>query len=690
MAQGCTPPQFHKLLNYKALSKKEAALAYAAIGARVIPLEPESNGPPRVKGWANPTWENPTDPESWWSAHPNDNIGVVTGFGFFVLDFDKKKGGCESYSKLCLLEKLPDTFTVKTRSGGFHVYLASGEVPLNGVDRLDHVSLPGVDVRSAGGYVAAPGSTVGTNGYQIVNGCEMAPAPAWLLEALQSRRGVDTDQTPLVELDTEESIDLATHWLIHEAPEAIQDSFGDHTTANIVVPKLKDFGISEHLALELLAEHWNSTKASPPWDLDDLEKKVHSGYKSAKLHAPGIAIAQLPHHEFKPLPQEITDAIERGRRIALGGSRESDATPKPPRKAIGWRDLHGDPPPLQWLWQDLIPSGHVTTLFGDGGTGKTLLAQQLATIVATGHAHSEPSCLGRRVTPGKVVALFCEDDENELWRRQQRINTALSLTMQDLDRFAAFSGYGHDNILVSFDQNIAKALPAFEGLAKTCQQVRPSLIIVDNIADTFGGDEIRRVHVNTFLKTYLGALAKEHGAAVLLLGHPSNAGLANKTGISGSTAWSNGVRSRLFLRRLGEDDPNPDPDARMLDLMKANYAPTGTWSRVRYEAGLWVETMAAETAVERFGAGTQRDVLLDVMARLIGAGENLSPNSRAGNDAIKRLMRTEEVFALRINREHLARMIDGLLAENRIEIETYSNNRHQYQRYKIVTGGSEE
>ncbi|HEY9147871.1 MAG TPA: AAA family ATPase, partial [Gammaproteobacteria bacterium] len=48
-------------------------------------------------------------------------------------------------------------------------------------------------------------------------------------------------------------------------------------------------------------------------------------------------------------------------------------------------DLEGLPiPEREWLVQDLIPARNVTLLYGDGGTGKSLLALQLAVAVALG------------------------------------------------------------------------------------------------------------------------------------------------------------------------------------------------------------------------------------------------------------------------------------------------------------------
>ena len=61
----------------------------------------------------------------------------------------------------------------------------------------------------------------------------------------------------------------------------------------------------------------------------------------------------------------------------------------------------------------------------------------------------------------------------------------------------------------------------------------------------------------------------------MLLAHPSLTGMNTGTGTSGSTAWNNSVRSRLYLDRVRESGIEPDPDARVLRTMKSNYGPVG-------------------------------------------------------------------------------------------------------------------
>ena len=62
----------------------------------------------------------------------------------------------------------------------------------------------------------------------------------------------------------------------------------------------------------------------------------------------------------------------------------------------------------------------------------------------------------------------------------------------------------------------------------------------------------------------------------IVLAHPSLSGLDRGSGTSGSTAWHNAVRSRLFLTRPEPVDGfSLDPDLRVLKTVKSNYARAG-------------------------------------------------------------------------------------------------------------------
>ena len=357
-----------------------------------------------------------------------------------------------------------------------------------------------------------------------------------------------------------------------------------------------------------------------------------------------------------------------------------EAQPEP-LQSVNWNACVGFPPEREFLWDGLVPMGAVTTLFGAGGVGKTLLAQQLCTAVATG---AQDDLCGHALRQGPVLALFAEDDADELWRRQDALNTHLGLDMADLGGFVAISGYGRDNLLMTFERGIGRTTATFAELRERVLSLRPALVVIDNIADTFGGDHTHQLEVNQFMKgAALGGLARDTGAAVLLLGHPSKAGMNDGSGMGGSMAWSNAARSRLFMRYYESDEPEADPDHRCLELRKANYAPSGTAYTLRYSAGIWKSVQQTGPTISPIDAIGRRAKVLEVMQRIIGEGENLSPNSRAGNCASKRLMRVQEIQELKMRRPELEKIIDALQSQKRIVIETYTSNRRECQRYMI-------
>src|SRR4029078_8590082 len=65
------------------------------------------------------------------------------------------------------------------------------------------------------------------------------------------------------------------------------------------------------------------------------------------------------------------------------------------------------------------------------------------------------------------------------------------------------------------------------------------------------------------------ALAIESGAAVILARHPSLTGMTSGSGLSGSTAWHDGPRARMYFKTA----PGDDPGLRVLEVKKSNYGP---------------------------------------------------------------------------------------------------------------------
>ncbi|MFV0302054.1 MAG: AAA family ATPase, partial [Paracoccus sp. (in: a-proteobacteria)] len=291
--------------------------------------------------------------------------------------------------------------------------------------------------------------------------------------------------------------------------------------------------------------------------------------------------------EPKPGPTVINMAQKRQNRARAEGKRASRFFAA---AALDGRDV----PERNWLVRDQIPSGTVTLLSGDGGTGKSLIALQLAAACALGKPW-----LGHAVASGQALFISAEDDQDELHRRLADVIKAEGVGFADLDRLTLRSLAGEDALLTALDARtgIQKATALFREIDAYMIELQPAVVVLDTLADLFPGNENDRGQARQFIGLLRG-LAIRHGCAVLLLAHPSLSGIQNGTGLSGSTGWNNSVRSRLYLRRViqGEDEPNPD--ARVLETMKANYAATGAEIALTWRNGVF-EADPAETGLDR-------------------------------------------------------------------------------------------
>lgn len=298
---------------------------------------------------------------------------------------------------------------------------------------------------------------------------------------------------------------------------------------------------------------------------------------------------ERPEKEQPPPPDTPTDpgwweSLEQSLTIEPAPVPEDDEKPPPLENGgiIDPRNWTAPAPLRQWLVQDWIPIGYATGLYGDGGLGKSLLLQQLLTAVASGLPW-----LGLPVRAGNAFGFMCEDDPDELHRRQEAINRQMGLEPQYLEMLRYTSRLGLDNILMTFDdRNRPELAPLFKDLVQYLTVFRPRLVVLDTLADIFGGEEVKRAHARQFVQGVAGNIARAFECAVVVAAHPSAAGLSTGSGTSGSSAWNNTFRSRLYLTGPKTDDD--DPDTRLLEKKKANYSKRGEGIKLRWDHGSFV------------------------------------------------------------------------------------------------------
>lgn len=244
-----------------------------------------------------------------------------------------------------------------------------------------------------------------------------------------------------------------------------------------------------------------------------------------------------------------------------------------------------EPPRLDWMVQDTFLRGSVAILAGDGGLGKSLLLQQLQTASALG-----VPWLGKQTQRVRSLAVFCEDDTDELHRRQEAINRHYGCRMSDLEPVMMESRAGRDCVMMQFQQwgGDGRRTPMFDQFAYAAKQHRAQILILDTVADVFSGNEVDRNQPRTFIRA-LRRLAIELQGVVILTQHPSVEGMNSGSGRSGSTGWHNSVRSRFYLtmpkRAAGEQDE--PTNERWLKGMKNNYSKFGGKTSVTWESGVF-------------------------------------------------------------------------------------------------------
>jgi hypothetical protein len=293
------------------------------------------------------------------------------------------------------------------------------------------------------------------------------------------------------------------------------------------------------------------------------------------------------------------EALEHATRAFSGIDIGRPAKPLDLSPVAVWAE-RPEPRPREWIVEGLIPAAKVTSLFGNGGLGKTLLALQIGLHVSLARRVFGLTTLG-----GGVLGIFCEDEEDELNRRLRAACAAECLELDAVDRFVAISRDGVDSVLCTYEHDHIRLTSFYAQLDVTIAQCQPWLVILDTAADLFAGDFVSTPHVRQFIKVALGGLCVRHGCAILLLAHPSAAAMSSGDGGGFSTAWSNSVRSRLYLSRpkVGEDeDPSVAKDRRVLEVKKSNYAPDGVQIPLLYERGSFVldpDPVATSSGVHR-------------------------------------------------------------------------------------------
>ena len=357
----------------------------------------------------------------------------------------------------------------------------------------------------------------------------------------------------------------------------------------------------------------------------------------------------------------MTGDAERIRALVIDHPLRRDAAEPALLATIDPADWEGLPVPLrEWTIREMLLCGSATLLTGAGSSGKSLFGQQSATCTALGRL-----LMGMETRQTKSLYLTCEDDADELHRRQERICELLDVNFSELSGklFLVSLVNQTANELCTFDTaGRMETTPAWDRLRATVLSLGIGYLVLDNIAHLFAGNENDRHQVAAFCGL-LNSLAAEAGAAILFIGHPNKAG----DSFSGSTAWENQVRQRLFLERpKGDDGEVLDPDARVLRREKANYARHGEEIEFRWYRGAFVRPEdlpagRADVVDETTTMRADEERFLACLAKAAAERRATSPSPMASNYAPRMFttMPTGKGVTLKRFQEAMRRLLDS-------------------------------
>lgn len=472
-----------------------AALLYASKGIYVFPLKPKEKYPITPNGFKNASI-NETQIKKWWNENPNANIGIATGSGYsnlMVLDIDQGNGkqGLSTFNELNKMYEDFTTLTWRARSGNGGIHYYYKLSKGQDIKNSTGKIGKDIDIRGNGGYIVAPPS-IHPNG----------KAYEWLEFENVNLSNVPSGLLKALNTDKEDKKEKSTETGL------IPKGHRDNELFRIAV-KAQNSGASEEGIRALV--YAENNRCIPPMSHKELEKIIKSALKYENEEIPTAQI-QL---------------------VSLDNIEEKEP---------------------EWLIKGWIPKHTVTTLAGDGGSGKTSLWCHLAACLSSGEQSiiDDPEFFTFKRYPMKIVYFSSEDSTESVLVGKLKANGAMLRNIlhvpQDDDNFK----------LLKFKTKELESVIA---------STKPDLVIFDPLQGFLDHDTqmSQRNHMREELE-HITSLCIKYDTSALIVMHTNKSHNTSGRGRMADSAdiWDIS-RSCLMVGQVQEDD------TRYLSQEKNNY-----------------------------------------------------------------------------------------------------------------------
>jgi RecA-family ATPase len=664
----------------------EIALAYSALDLAIFRTDIRNDHP--LQKWSTDAMRHADDVREIFGQRKYRNIlqGIAAATGersdIIVIDadFGHKNGadGVANFKALCQrhdydLARVP---TARTPRDGRHYIFADRRGIGIGAGTLRDENgelLPGIDWRGEGGMVPLPAGQKWRTWAQLA-GLENPPElPNFLYECLldaqkkprkqknaepRERRRQRDERTDSRWPDLHPYVATALSRELDELRHADDGQRNDQLNRSVFA--IAQFIPSDDIDEDLLRDEF-TTVADQIGLLDEDERRK----TEATLDSAITAGMQCP----RDIPDAADDVVDDE---DAGDGNESDTIQL--IDPSGWKGKQV--PERKSLVEGVIPANTVTLLIGDGGVGKSILAMMLLAARS-----ASKNWLGLTTEPGRSIYFSCEDDRDEMHRRLDAIKEHYRIEWSDLKDIRLIDMVGEDAVLGKLGRGgKIDGTTLLEELEDEIVRFKSSLLILDASADVFAGDESSRAQVRQFI-TLLKGIARKHSCTIVLLAHPSLAGIASGRGTSGSTAWNNSCRSRLYFETAKDKDGTDIADGdgfgvRTLTVKKINYGKPGAEYAVRWDAGCWANVYKPDDSDAKQRAEVEK-VFIELLELFLEQGQRVSHN-KGPTYAPARFAEHEK--GRKIKKQELVLAMQRLLDDRRITInkEGPPSHRREY------------
>lgn len=425
---------------------------------------------------------------AWWKRWPEAVPGLLAGErnGITVLDVDRKNGR-DGLATLQAMGLSLDASSMKTRtpSGGWHLFFRYDPRLKNSASKIGD----GLDVRTTGGFVIAPGTTRDGSQYTVEGEPLSVGSLPLFPEALIPPPEPEREPVrPAAEVSPEQCA-RALDYLDRLASNLAATPEGSReVTLNDAV-----FWAGGAAAHGLVTEEQTRAALAPAAEACGLSaREFESKFKRRAAWDKG----QLnPISDIPSAPVDVDNVMDEE-------ADEADALDPTPLRFLSPSECEGAPR-RGYVIKGLFAPGDVGCIFGAPGAGKSLIAPYLGYATAQGRA-----AFTLRTKAGRVLYVAAEDPHG----MRGRVH-ALKLRHGDAHEFTLVEGVS---------DLLAVGSPDLSALMAAVAERRPALIFVDTLAMAFPGLEENSAEEMGRVVAVARRLAS-YGSAVVLIHHDTKA-----------------------------------------------------------------------------------------------------------------------------------------------------------------------